>query len=114
MFISSAYLRAHQTAEECRAALQNILSFEQEVISVRENADGREGGIQSSSAVDEGQAQWLERHGGYDVSPPVMIRPELRERSFGELDGTILVNYNKVRTFSRTNSTSRITALLAR
>lgn len=35
--------------------------------------------------------------GGYDVCPPVVVRKELRERFFGELDGTILVNYNKVR-----------------
>lgn len=59
-----------------------------------EEEDGAEaqGGVGFS--LDEGDV------GGYDVSPPVVIRKELRERSFGELDGTILVNYNKVCFFS--------------
>lgn len=93
IFISSGYLRARQTAEECRAAVQNILSFERQAVS----EEGGEGA--GESAEVDGQAEWVEETGqaGYDVSPPVVIRHELRERYFGELDGTILVNYNKVR-----------------
>lgn len=94
MFVSSDFLRARQTAEECRAALQNILSFEREAMAAGggkgdDAAGGEEG--DGGVALDEGSI------GGYDVSPPVVIRKELRERAFGELDGTILVNYNKAR-----------------
>ncbi|CAM9733040.1 unnamed protein product [Ectocarpus sp. 4 AP-2014] len=98
VFVSSEFLRARQTAEECRAALQNILSFEREAVAMGggtgddaaaegTGAEGRNGGF----SLDEGSI------GGYDVSPPLVIRQELRERAFGELDGTILVNYNKAR-----------------
>ncbi|CAM9236263.1 unnamed protein product [Ectocarpus sp. 12 AP-2014] len=97
VFVSSEFLRARQTAEECRAALQNILSFERDAMAVGggkgddaaaegTGAEKGDGGF----ALDEGSV------GGYDVSPPLVIRQELRERAFGELDGTILVNYNKV------------------
>lgn len=81
VFISSGFLRARQTAEECRAALQNIVSFECEVTF-------------SEDVEAQGEGGW--DNGGYDVCPPVTVRQELRERSFGDLDGTILVNYNKV------------------
>lgn len=99
MFVSSEFLRARQTAEECRAALQNILSFERQAMTEgssvvsggdEEAEDGAEAEEGGAFSLDEGDI------GGYDVSPPVVIRKELRERSFGELDGTILVNYNKV------------------
>lgn len=65
-------------------------------------ADGSVGvgeeGAEDGAEVQGGGGYFLDEGniGGYDVSPPVVIRPELRERSFGELDGTILVNYNKV------------------
>lgn len=95
MFVASDFLRARQTAEECRAALQNIVSFERQA-AAGENGDG--GGATPSEGVGN-QVEWLGdgESGGYDVCPPVVIRQELRERFFGELDGTILVNYNKVR-----------------
>ena len=96
VFISSGYLRARQTAEECRAALQNILSFERQV--TWSGGQGDDAKVDETISVEgKDQTGWLERHGGYDVSPTLLIRPELRERFFGELDGTILVNYNKVR-----------------
>ncbi|CAN0292613.1 unnamed protein product [Ascophyllum nodosum] len=95
VFISSGYLRARQTAEECRAALQNILSFERQV--TWSGGQGDDAKVDETISVEgKDQTGWLERHGGYDVSPTLLIRPELRERFFGELDGTILVNYNKV------------------
>lgn len=96
VFISSGYLRARQTAEECRAALQNILSFERQA-GLSENESSNEEGDESNVVEAEDPTEWLERHGGYDFSPPIVVRPELRERFFGELDGTVLVNYNKVR-----------------
>ena len=96
VFISSGYLRARQTAEECRAALQNILSFERQVTWSERQGDNAEVD-ETISVEDKDQTEWLKRHGGYDVSPTLLIRPELRERFFSELDGTILVNYNKVR-----------------
>jgi hypothetical protein len=37
--------------------------------------------------------------GGAYECPPVLIMNELRERNFGTLDGTTLINYNKVLTF---------------
>ncbi|CAN0153350.1 unnamed protein product, partial [Discosporangium mesarthrocarpum] len=74
VFISSDFMRARQTAEECRAALQRIVSFEREAGGDR---GGKVGG------------------GGYEL-PPVEIRTGLRERFFGELDGTVLINYQKV------------------
>ncbi|CBJ29761.1 conserved unknown protein [Ectocarpus siliculosus] len=97
VFVSSEFLRARQTAEECRAALQNILSFERAAMAMgggkgddaAADGTGAEGG-DGEFSLDEGSM------GGYDVSPPLVIRQELRERAFGELDGTILVNYNKV------------------
>lgn len=90
VFVSSNFLRARQTAEECRAALLNILSFEREASRGDEGADGDEARMPPGASI-----------GGYDVSPPVVIRHELRERSFGELDATTLVNYNKVPFFHR-------------
>lgn len=92
VFVSSEFLRARQTAEECRAALQNIVSFERQATA----GVGRSGGDEADAPSEE--AQWVDsgETGGYDVCPPVVIRQELRERSFGELDGTILINYNKV------------------
>lgn len=96
VFISSGYLRARQTAEECRAALQNILSFERQA-GLSESKSSGEEWDESNAVKAEDPTEWLERHGGYDFSPPIIVRPELRERSFGELDGTVLVNYNKVR-----------------
>lgn len=105
MFVSSEFLRARQTAEECRAALKNILSFERQAMTEGSSSGGEgddeetpaggaetQGGGGGGFSLDEGDVG-----GGYDVSPPVVIRQELRERWFGELDGTILVNYNKVR-----------------
>ena len=73
VFISSDYTRARQTAEQCRAALKNILSFE----------------IQGAS---ENEASL-----GFDFSKPTVIRQEIRERAFGELDATPQANYSKVR-----------------
>lgn len=96
VFISSGYLRARQTAEECRAALQNILSFERQA-GLSENESSNKEGDESNSVETEDPTEWLERHGCYDFSPPIIVRPELRERFFGELDGTVLVNYNKVK-----------------
>eukprot|EP00611_Tribonema_gayanum_P009942 TRINITY_DN19836_c0_g1_i3.p1 TRINITY_DN19836_c0_g1~~TRINITY_DN19836_c0_g1_i3.p1 ORF type:complete len:307 (-),score=52.86 TRINITY_DN19836_c0_g1_i3:162-1082(-) len=66
IFISSDFTRARETAEECRAAVIRITEFEREVIGEKFEC------------------------------PPVIIRQELRERYFGELDGTVLLNYNKV------------------
>lgn len=93
VFVSSEFLRARQTAEECRAALQNIVSFERQATAGVSRGGG---GVDTDAASEE--AQWVDsgETGGYDVCPPVVIRQELRERSFGELDGTILINYNKV------------------
>jgi hypothetical protein len=34
--------------------------------------------------------------GGVFECPPIVIMNELRERNFGTLDGTTLINYNKV------------------
>lgn len=95
VFVSSEFLRARQTAEECRAALQNIISFERQATAGA--GRGGNGGGGEADAPSEG-AQWVDsgEAGGYDVCPPVVTRQELRERSFGELDGTILINYNKV------------------
>lgn len=94
VFVSSEFLRARQTAEECRAALQNIVSFERQAIAGVNRGDGGSGEADAPSE----EAQWVDSDeaGGYDVCPPVVTRQELRERSFGELDGTILINYNKV------------------
>lgn len=97
-FVSSGFLRARQTAEECRSALQNIVEFEQEAIMSAESQESPE-----TASSEEGDTRSWEDlgvrgiGGGYDVFPLVVIRKELRERSFGELDATILVNYNKVR-----------------
>ncbi|CAM9586133.1 unnamed protein product, partial [Choristocarpus tenellus] len=74
VFISSDFLRAKQTAEECRAAVLRIVNYEREALAEESETGGKE---------------------VYELSP-VGIREELRERYFGELDGTILVNYNKV------------------
>lgn len=102
VFVSSEFLRARQTAEECRAALKNILSFERQAMTEGSAAAGAGGDEEAEGAAEGrgGAGLSLEEGdiGGYDVSPPVVIRQELRERSFGELEGTILVNYNKVHT----------------
>lgn len=68
VFVSSDYTRALQTAEQCRAAMKNILSFEHE-------------------GVVEEDLGFLK---------PIVIRQEIREREFGELDGTPQANYSKV------------------
>ena len=102
MFVSSEFLRARQTAEECRAALQNILSFERQAMTEGSSvASGGDEEAEDGAEAEEGGAFSLDEGdiGGYDVSPPVVTRKELRERSFGELDGTILVNYNKVQEY---------------
>lgn len=96
VFVSSGFLRARQTAEECRTALQNIIDFEQEVMSADLGAEAPDGTPEDGSGSSEGWTG-MGLGGGYDVFPLVVIKKELRERSFGELDGTILVNYNKVR-----------------
>lgn len=78
VFISSGFLRARQTAEECQAALQKIIDFEREPVE-EDYAGGRKGA---------------------NVKLPLIVRDELRERSFGELDGTVLTNYKKVTVFA--------------
>ncbi|CAN0464681.1 unnamed protein product, partial [Hapterophycus canaliculatus] len=99
VFVSSEFLRARQTAEECRAALTNILSFERQA-DAAEGGKGEDAPMESEESPDEGGGGFsldgVGDVGGYDVSPPIVIRRLLNERSFGELDGTILVNYNKV------------------
>ncbi|CAM9243483.1 unnamed protein product [Laminaria digitata] len=98
VFVSSEFLRARQTAEECRAALQNIVSFERQATAGVGSGDGDGGGGGGEADAPSEEAQWVDsgEAGGYDVCPPVVTREELRERSFGKLDGTILINYNKV------------------
>lgn len=98
MFVSSEFLRARQTAEECRAALQNILSFERQAMAEDSVGVGGDEVAEGGGEAQGGGGFSVDQEdvGGYDVSPPVVIRKELRERSFGELDGTILINYNKV------------------
>lgn len=102
MFISSEFLRARQTAEECRAALTNILSFERQADAAAGGGGGGEEDVpdEGKESPEEGGGELSldggADVGGYDVSPPIVIRRLLNERSFGELDGTILVNYNKV------------------
>lgn len=89
VFISSGFLRARQTAEQCRAALIKIVAFEREAtVGEEEDSPQLDGGGEAEGSV--------ELESGHKFSPPLVIRQELRERSFGELDGTILVNYNKV------------------
>ncbi|CAM9533859.1 unnamed protein product, partial [Phaeothamnion confervicola] len=68
IFVTSDFTRAVETAEECRAALARIVDFER-------------------AAVDDAASF---------PAPPLAVRAELRERFFGELDATVLVNYNKV------------------
>lgn len=110
MFVSSEFLRARQTAEECRAALMNIISFENQAMAEVSNSGGDEGGdetpVDGAETQDGGGGFSLDEGavGGYDVYPPIVIRKELRERWFGELEGTILVNYNKVRFLLKTSS----------
>eukprot|EP00752_Nemacystus_decipiens_P006707 g6030.t1 len=98
VFVSSEFLRARQTAEECRAALENILSFERQAMTEGGVGVGGDGAAEDDAEAhgSGGFSSDAQDIGGYDVSPPIVIRKELRERSFGELDGTILVNYNKV------------------
>lgn len=105
VFVSSEFLRARQTAEECRAALENIISFEnQAMVAVSSSSSSGGGGGEGDGETPADGAETQEKFsldegavGGYDVSPPIVVRKELRERWFGELEGTILVNYNKVR-----------------
>lgn len=109
VFVSSEFLRARQTAEECRAALQNIVSFERQATAGVGSGDGDGGGGGGEADAPSEEAQWVDsgEAGGYDVCPPVVTREELRERSFGELDGTILINYNKVHTHDRRGGCAR-------
>ncbi|KAG5189023.1 histidine phosphatase superfamily [Tribonema minus] len=76
IFISSDFTRARETAEECRAAVVRITEFEREERAV--------------------STLLLQVIGETFECPPAVIRQELRERYFGELDGTVLLNYNKV------------------
>eukprot|EP00953_Heterococcus_sp_UTEX-ZZ885_P026932 14505-Heterococcus_DN1.PRE.2 len=68
LFVSSNFTRARETAADCRAAIMRIAGFEREVGPIV---------------------------GGAYECPPVLIMNELRERNFGTLDGTTLINYNK-------------------
>jgi len=74
VFISSNFTRARETAIETIAAIERIIEFEEE-----------------PKATDLPPET--------DPKPhiiPVSIHNGLRERYFGELDGTVLSNYNKV------------------
>lgn len=74
IFLSSNFTRARETAAECVVAVQNILNFE--------CCDIETSGVEDLlSGIRELRVQ---------------IVPGLRERSFGELDGTVLINYNRV------------------
>ncbi|CAM9180077.1 unnamed protein product [Chrysoparadoxa australica] len=66
LFVSSDFTRAIETANECAEALYRITTFER-----------------SAESLGTQRAQ-------------VVVRKELRERFFGELEGTVLLNYNRV------------------
>jgi broad specificity phosphatase PhoE len=68
IFVSSDFVRARETAAECRDAIQRIISFETEPL---------------------GLDPW--------VCSDVIIDLGLRERFFGALDGCPLSRYNEVR-----------------
>jgi len=75
LFLSSNFTRARETATECITALQNIFSFE-----LRD--------------IDDNQVSELAL--SYVNSLSVIIKDELRERYFGNYDGKVLINYNRV------------------
>uniref|UniRef100_A0A6V1VLS3 Phosphoglycerate mutase n=1 Tax=Heterosigma akashiwo TaxID=2829 RepID=A0A6V1VLS3_HETAK len=73
VFISSNFTRARETAEETIRAIDRIIEYEEEPVATE----------LPSENVPSHQI-------------PLAIFPGLRERYFGELDGTVLPNYNKV------------------
>eukprot|EP00607_Mallomonas_marina_P009467 CAMPEP_0182420418 /NCGR_PEP_ID=MMETSP1167-20130531/5211_1 /TAXON_ID=2988 /ORGANISM="Mallomonas Sp, Strain CCMP3275" /LENGTH=190 /DNA_ID=CAMNT_0024596343 /DNA_START=410 /DNA_END=982 /DNA_ORIENTATION=+ len=96
LFLSSDFTRAYQTAEECIKAIKNVYTYE--LSDMRSDAPRLS--LSSEKSPDaESTVQTI--HPSSDVLSHVLslkvgIHRELRERFFGRLDGTVLVNYNQV------------------
>ena len=85
LFLSSNFTRARETAQECIAALQRTLAFEDEVL----HAASKEGENHEEREKEQEQTSGKKQF-------PLHITPGLRERCFGPLHGTALINYNVV------------------
>lgn len=88
VFLSSNYKRARETAYECMDAI--CKHFYDILYPYREAKEGE---------IDDVTVARLDRSKAileYVASRQLIARDELRERSFGELDGTVLINYNRV------------------
>lgn len=79
MFVSSDFTRAHQTAEEARLAVKSIVEYEMQACL-------------ADPARPDAECELL----ATPTAEGVEQTPLLRERWFGELDGTVLRNYNQV------------------
>lgn len=82
VFVSSDFTRAWQTAEEALDAVKNVLQYEQAIC------------VTDPSRSEEECALLAELPPS--LAAGVRRTPLLRERWFGELDATPLLNYNKV------------------
>ena len=88
VFLSSNFKRARETAIECIDAL--CQHFYLELIPYKDA---------KTEDLSEELAQYLQQSKhllDYFVGVTPYVREELRERYFGELDGTVLINYNRV------------------
>ena len=88
VFLSSNFKRARETAIECIDAL--CQNFYLELIPYKDA---------QTEDLTEDLAQRLQQSKrllDYFVGVTPFVREELRERFFGELDGSVLINYNRV------------------
>jgi broad specificity phosphatase PhoE len=87
IILSSLFKRARETAYECKDSICKMF-YDELMPYQNSNADLD----QETLARLERSKRILE----YFISLDVISKDELRERYFGTLDGTILINYNKV------------------
>lgn len=88
--VASDFLRAVETADELRAAMAQILAFEDQVYSEDVSAD--EAALRDGDAALEGEGGLL----AASVPSSTEINVAFRERFFGELDALPLPNYDNV------------------
>lgn len=100
LLVSSPFTRARETANEARLTMSKIIAFENEVYS-SSSTSGSKGGVgQWVIAPPVDRCILLEECGvdeAYEFAEiPIIMKDDLRERYFGEMDGKELIFYNKV------------------